>query len=193
MNKYAGLADRINMAKEQNALMELLRRRRSVRRFLPEPIAPEKIAILKEAVLRSPSSRNFDPWEFIFVTDPVLLDKLSRLKPHGAEFLRDAALGIVICGDESVSDVWVEDCAIASILAILAAQSVGLGGCWIQVRKRFYDPAVPSEEYVREVLGLPDRMRVLSIVGVGHPAERPEPLLEQNLKRDRIHENKWQG
>lgn len=175
----------------QNAFMELLRHRRSVRRFLSRPIEPAKLDLLKEAVLRSPSSRNFDPWEFIFVTDPGTLDKLSRLKPHGSEFLEEAALAIIVCADEAKSDVWVEDCSIASILGLLAAQSLGLGGCWVQVRKRLYDETTQSEDYVRQVLSLPEHLRILSIIGIGYPAERPDPMPEQDLKLSRIHENKW--
>jgi nitroreductase len=176
---------------EQNAFMNLLRSRRSVRQFQNRPIEPQKADLLKEAVLRSPSSRNFDPWDFVFVDDRRLLDKLSRLKPHGAEFLKDAAMGIVICADENKSDVWVEDTAIASILAQLAAQSLGLSSCWAQVRKRMYDETNSSEDYIRQTLKLPDYLRVLSVVGIGYPAEHPEPLDEKFLKRDRIHHNTW--
>ncbi|MCE5187259.1 MAG: nitroreductase family protein [Planctomycetaceae bacterium] len=177
------------MTAAQNAFIELLRKRRSVREFLPRAIEPVKIEVLKEAVLRSPSSRNFDPWEFVFVMDREKLKTLSRLKRHGSEFLAQAALAIAVCGDESKSDVWVEDCAIASILALLAAQSLGLGGCWVQVRKRFYDDGSDSEEYVRRTLALPSNLRVLSVMGIGYPAEFPEPLAEQELKRDHIHLN----
>jgi nitroreductase len=171
--------------------MDMLRARRSVREFEPEPIEEEKLERLKEAVLRSPSSRNFDPWQFVFVTEKPILQALSSLKPHGSEFLRKAALGIVVCGNEAKSDVWVEDCAIASILAQLAAQSLGLGSCWVQVRKRFHSEGISSEDYVRNTLGLPEDLRVLSIIGVGIPAEHPEPIAENTLKRDRIHDNKW--
>jgi nitroreductase len=179
------------MKTHQKTFMDMLRARRSVREFEPGQIEPEKLEMLKEAVLRSPSSRNFDPWQFVFVSEKPLLEALSRLKPHGSEFLEGAALGIVVCASEAKSDVWVEDCSIASILAQLAAQSLGLGSCWVQVRRRFHDETVSSEDYVRRTLGLPDDLRVLSIVGVGIPAEHPEPLADSKLKRDRIHHNHW--
>jgi nitroreductase len=107
-------------------MIELLRARRSIRQYTDKRIEPEKIEILKEAVLRSPSSRNFDPWEFIFVDDRDLLKKLSLSKRHGSKFLENAALGIVICGDGHKSDVWIEDCSIASILVQMVAQSMSL-------------------------------------------------------------------
>lgn len=172
-------------------MIGLLRQRRSVRRFEDRLIEPEQIALLKEAVLRSPSSRSFDPWEFVFVDDKDLLAKLSQSKRHGAEFLKNAPLGIVIGADELKSDVWVEDCAIASILAQLTAQSLGLGSCWIQIRNRFYEEGTPSEAYIRTVLHVPDNIRVLSIIAVGYPAQQPEPKPADELKTDRIRTNYW--
>lgn len=181
----------MDMKTNQKTFMDMLRARRSVREFLPGPIEAEKLELLKEAVLRSPSSRNFDPWQFVFVMEKPLLEALSRLKPQGSEFLAGAALGIVVGASEAKSDVWVEDCSIASILAQLAAQSLGLGSCWVQVRKRFHSEGVSSEDYVRKALGLPGDLRVLSVIGVGIPAEHPEPIADSKLKRERIHQERW--
>ncbi len=172
-------------------MIEILRKRRSVRKFENRAVEPEKVELLKEAVLRSPSSRSFDPWEFVFVSDQSLLKKLSKSKPHGAEFLKGAALGIVVCAAETKSDVWVEDCAIASILAQLTAQSLGLGSCWIQIRKRSFEEETSSEAYIRGVLGMPDTLRVLSIIAVGYPAEQPEPIPRKQLKDGKIHLDRW--
>ena len=172
-------------------MIDLLRKRRSVRQFEARTIEPEKIQLLKEAVLRSPSSRNFDPWEFVFVRDKPLLEALSKSKPHGASFLKNAAMGIVVCADETKCDVWVEDCSIASILAQLTAQSLGLGICWVQIRKRFYEAGMPSEAYIRRILNIPDTIRVLSIIAIGYPAEQPEPIGIEKLKQEKIHDNKW--
>ena len=76
-------------------MMDLLRTRRSVREFTAEAIEPEKVELLKEAGLRSPTSRNIKPWEFIFVDDSGLLKQLALSKPHGAGFLERAPLAIV--------------------------------------------------------------------------------------------------
>jgi len=172
-------------------MIELLRQRRSIRRYLDQPIEPEKVERLKEAVLRAPSSRNIDPWEFIFVDERSLLDKLSACKPHGAAFLKDAALGIVICGDGTASDVWVEDCSIASILVQMVAQSLGLGSCWVQVRKRDYGAQTTSEQYVQSLLGIPEHVKVESIIAVGYPAEQREPIPREQLKSSKVHVNRF--
>ena len=172
-------------------MIELLRSRRSIRKYEDKIIEPDKIDILKEAVLRSPSSRNIDPWEFIFIDDRKLLKKLSVSKPHGADFLEHAALGIVICADEEKSDTWIEDCSIASILVQMTAQSIGLGSCWIQIRNRFYSQNTPSEDYIKGLLNLPDRMKVESIIAIGYPAEEREPVLKEELKYDKVRLNSF--
>ena len=170
-------------------MIELLRKRRSIRKYLDKTIEPEKIDILKEAVLRSPSSRNFDPWEFIFVDDRELLKQLALCKPHGAKFLEHAAFGIVICADGQKSDVWIEDCSIASILVQMVTQSIGLGSCWIQIRKRAYDKTTTSEDYIKDLLNLPGNMKVESIIAIGYPAEKRDPVQPEELKYDKIRFN----
>ena len=175
-------------------MIELLRARRSIREYSDRPIEPEKLELLKEAALRSPSSRNIDPWEFIFVDDRELLARLSTCKPHGAAFLERAALGIVVCGDSRESDTWIEDCSIASILVQMTAQSLGLGSCWIQVRNRMFDDQTTSEQYVQSLLRIPEHIKVQSIIAIGYPAERREPLPAEELKYWKIRENtysKW--
>ena len=95
--------------------ISLIQKRRSIRKFQRKKVETEKVDMLVEAALRSPSSMGRNPWEFIFVTDQSLLEKLSRAKPHGSAFLKDAPLGIVVCADPETSDVWVEDASIAAI------------------------------------------------------------------------------
>jgi len=172
-------------------MIELLRKRRSIRKYTDKVIEPEKIEILKEALLRSPSSRGIDPWEFIFVDDKELLKQLALCKPHGASFLNGAALGIVICAEEQKSDVWVEDCSIASILVQMVAQSIGLGSCWIQIRKRKFDDQMTSEDYIRKLLNIPDGLKVESIIALGHPAEKKKPVPQENLKYEKVRVNSY--
>ena len=172
-------------------MIELLRNRRSIRNYTDKSIDAEKIELLKEAVLRSPSSRNFDPWEFIFVDDREILKQLALCKPHGAKFLENAALGIVICADQQKSDVWIEDCSIASILLQIVAQSIGLGSCWIQIRRRAYDETTTSEDYIKDLLNLPCNMKVESIVSIGYPAEEREPVPKEVLKYEKIRLNSY--
>ena len=170
-------------------MIELLRNRRSIRKYTDKCIEPEKIEILKEAILRSPSSRNIDPWAFIFVDDGEVLRQLALCKPHGAKFLEWAALGIVICADGQKSDVWIEDCSVASILVQIVAQSIGLGSCWIQVRNRTFNDQLSSEQYIRDLLNIPNHVKVESIIAIGYPAEKREPVQREELKYEKIRIN----
>ena len=172
-------------------MIELLRKRRSIRKYTDKVIEPEKIEILKEALIRSPSSRGIDPWEFFFVDDKELLKQLALCKPHGASFLNGAALGIVVCAEEQKSDVWVEDCSIASILVQMVAQSIGLGSCWIQIRKRKFDDQMTSEDYIRKLLNIPSGFKVESIIAVGYPAEKKEPVPPEDLKYEKVRANSY--
>ena len=103
--------------------LSLAQKRRSIRKYIDKQVEAEKIDSMVEAVLRAPTSRGKNSWEFVVVTDPGLLEKLSNAKPHGANFLKNAALGIVVCANPQISDVWIEDASIASIFIHLAASS----------------------------------------------------------------------
>ena len=172
-------------------MIEILRSRRSIRKFTSEKIAPETIEVLVEAALRAPSSRSINPWEFILVDDPELLRKLSEAKQHGSQFLKNAPLAIVVCADSTKSDVWVEDCSIAAIIIQLTAVSLGLGSCWAQIRNREHDNGHSSEAYIQELLGLPEQIRVETVLGIGHPAEKKIPLAAGKLQHDKIRRNRW--
>lgn len=172
-------------------MIDLLRKRRSIRKFTAQGIEPEKMDVLKEALLRSPSSRNFHPWQFVIVDDKGKLEELSRSKMSGSTLLKGAAACVVICGSEDISDVWIEDCAVAAILLQMTAQSFGLGSCWVQIRNRHSSQGVSSEDYVRKALGITDNMRVASIIALGYPAEKKEPVRFEKLAADKFHINSW--
>ena len=172
-------------------MIELLRTRRSIRTITSEKIAPEALQVLVEAALRAPSSRGINPWEFIVVDDPALLLKLSQAKQHGSQFLKNAPLAIVVCADSTKSDVWVEDCSIAAIIIQLTAVSLGLGSCWAQIRNREHDTEQSAESYIQELLGLPEQIRVESVLGIGLPAEKKLSLGVDKLQYNKIRNNRW--
>jgi nitroreductase len=132
-----------------------------------------------------------NPWEFILVNDLHLLDKLSKSKQHGSEFLHNAPLAIVVCADSTKSDVWIEDCSIAAIIIQLTAVSLGLGSCWAQIRDRQHDSVMTAEAYIQDLLGLPEHIKVECIVGLGRPAEEKLPVPADKLQREKIRYNQW--
>ncbi|MFP4548313.1 MAG: nitroreductase family protein [Fidelibacterota bacterium] len=170
-------------------MLELLRKRRSIRQYKSDPVKPEHLEILKEALLRSPSSRNKRPWTFIFVDDKALIDQLSRSKAHGSQFLKGAPLAVVICGDSEVTDVWVEDCSIASIILQLQGEDLGIGSCWIQIRNRLHNNDMSAQAYIQKLLNIPERLAVESIIGMGYPDEEKQPVPESELPSEKIKYN----
>lgn len=172
-------------------LLSLLQKRRSIRKYQDKAVEPEKIDTIVEAVLRSPSSRGINPWEFVVVTQKDLLEKLSLSKEHGSSFLKNAPLGVVVCADSARQDVWIEDASIASIIVHLTAESLGLGSCWIQIRERMQDANNTSESYITEVLNLPENLKVLSIIAIGYPDEQKPPHAKKNLGYEKIHRNRY--
>ena len=171
--------------------VSLIEQRRSIRKFLKRRIEDQKINVLIQAALLSPSSRGSQPWELVLVTDQGLLEELSKAKKHGSAFLRKAPLGIVVCGDPEQSDVWIEDCSIASTLILLAAQSVGLGACWIQIRRRMHDETETAQAYVSRLLGIPEKLQLEAIIAVGYPDESNPPHSKHELSYENVHLNRY--
>lgn len=172
-------------------MLEILYNRRSTRKFLNQKIEEEKIKKLLIAAQLAPSSRGIRPWEFIVVDDPSLLEKLATSKPHGSLLLNHASLAIIIAGDKTKSDVWIEDCSIASVFIQLEAEALGLGSCWVQINHRYYNDDITANEFIHEQFGIPDRLEVLSVVGIGYKASEPIPLSDLDVDWDKVSLNKF--
>ena len=172
-------------------MIELLRTRRSIRKYTEQKIETEKLDILKEAVLRSPTSKGINPWRFIFIDDKETIQKLKVLKPTGTGPLETAPLAVVFCADETVNDAWVEDCSIAAIILQLTAHSLGLGSCWIHAHNRMYNETVTSEKYIQDMLGIPAHFKVLCAVSVGYPAKPAKSRSFEELQFEKISNNRY--
>ncbi len=174
-------------------LLKLLRKRRSIRQFIPKPVEADKLDAILEAALRAPTSRGRNPWEFIAVTDPLLLPSLASAKAHGSAFLAGAPLAIVVAADTTKSDVWTEDCSIAAMVIQLAAEDLGLGSCWAQVRLRPHSAACSANEYLQKLLNLPATHEVECIIGIGYPGEQKAGHATASLPFDHLHRNRFGG
>ncbi|MEZ4599202.1 MAG: nitroreductase family protein [Syntrophotaleaceae bacterium] len=172
-------------------ILSLLQKRRSIRCFEPRPVEQEKVDILVEALLRSPSSKRRNPWEFVVVTDPEILSGLAGAKPKGGDFLNSSPLAIVICADPEKCDVWIEDCSIAAIILQLAAEDLGLGSCWSQIRLRPTEAGGRASDYIRDLLNLPSGFEVEAVVGIGYPGEEKKAHPRSSLEFEKIHLNRF--
>lgn len=171
--------------------IDLLRKRRSIRSFDQRQIEGDKIELLTEALLRSPTSKGRQPWEFILVTDPRISALLSNAKPKGATFLARAPLSVVICGDPNISDVWIEDCAVAATIVQIAAEDLGLGSCWSQIRRRPHETGEMATTVLRQILHLPEHLEVASIIGIGYPVAAVTGHSSDSLPIHKIHKNRY--
>jgi len=173
------------------SFFELLKSRRSIRKYLPKAVEPEKIKLLTNAALMSPASKRSNPWEFIVIQDTDTLHKLAESRIHGSQFLANSPLGIVVIADTTKSDVWLEDASIASIIIQLQAQDLGLGSCWIQVYGRQKDENTSTESYIRNLLNIPENYAVLNIISIGYPDEERKAYDENKLPLEKIHSEKY--
>ena len=172
---------------------ELIKKRRSMRKFTIEELTQDEVVTLMKAALMAPTSKRSNSWQFVVVDDKETLRRLSMCKAQAAQFIADAALAVVVMADPLASDVWIEDASVASIYLQLQAEDLGLGSCWVQVRERMAPSGIPAADYVREVLDIPLQLQVLSIIAIGHKGMERKPFNEEFLQWEKIHLNKYGG
>jgi nitroreductase len=149
---------------------KVIEARRSIRKYKKEVPSDDLIKQCIEAACYAPSAQNSQPWKFVIVKDREKILALSKTQPYSA-FLVNAPVVIVALAEEEKSPRhWVEDLSCAIMLLMLKAAELGLGTCWNAV----YSPeSQKREEYVRNLLGIPKKYRVLANIGLGFPDEKP--------------------
>lgn len=158
-----------------------------MRQFTDEPLSGDEVKLLLRAGLMAPSSKGLHSYEFVVVEDKQMLAALSTCKQVGSDFLAGAPLAIVVLADPSKSDVWIEDASVAATHILLQAEDLGLGACWIQLRERYSADERSSEQIVKSLLGVPDGLRAVCIVAVGHKGMERRPQNEDRLKWEQVH------
>ena len=170
---------------------ELVKTRRSHRKFSSEEIAPEAVQLIMRAALMSPTSKSQRAWQFVVVDDKTDIEKLADAKNLGSQFMKGAPLAVVVLGDPMQNDCWVEDGSIAAISMQYQAEELGLGSCWVQMRGRGLDDGTPADEVIRGILDIPASYNVLCVVAFGHYTDERKPQNEDNLKWENVHASKW--
>ena len=170
---------------------DLVQMRRSHRKFTEQEIDGDDVKTILRAGLMSPTSKGQRSWQFVVVDDKTDLEKLSDAKDLGGQFLKGAALAIVVLGDPLQNDCWVEDGSIAAISMQYQAEALGLGSCWVQMRGRGLADGTPADEVIRGVLDIPSNLNTLCIIAFGHKADQRKPQNEDNLKWENVHADKY--
>ena len=165
--------------------------RRSVRVYRPgEAVGDDELRALLEAAMAAPSARACDPWRFLVVRERADLDALADLLPYG-KMLRQAALGIIVCGDQAQANrqelsYLLQDCSAAVQNLLIAAHLLGLGAVWLGVH--------PNEDRVtgiRRLFGVPEAILPIAAISIGRPAETPAPRTRFNP--DFVHDSRWRS
>ena len=150
-------------------MLDLIKKRRSIREYTNQMVTDSDVKTMLEAAMAAPSANNSQPWDFIVVRSEELRQQLAKMKTW-SYMCAGASVVFAVCGDEKRSRHWVEDTSAATENLLLAAAGLDLGAVWIAVY-----PQPEYEEHVRNLLGIPDTLRVLCLVAVGHPAESKPP------------------
>ena len=165
--------------------------RRSTRRFTDRPIEDEKLHQILDAAMSGPCCVNARDWEFVVVTDKDKLQKMADANGAPANPLKNAAAGILICGDlarafREAEDYWVIDGAIAAENICLCAHALGIGSVWLGTW-----PQMDRVRRQRELFGLPGTVIPHSVIALGYPVEDITAPRVSRYEEDRVHFNKW--
>jgi len=144
--------------------LEAIRTRRSIRRYKNEVIPKADLETIVDAGRLAATGSNQQPWDFIIVTAKPMI---ANLKVSGA-WIEHASAVIVVVMDPK-SRWWVEDGAAAIENMLLASTALGYGSCWVE------GDALPYEELIKSLLGIPAGRRVMALIPIGIPAETPNP------------------
>ena len=149
--------------------------RHSVRIFKDTPVDREVVDAILDQTLTAPSSRNSRSSAFMVIDDKDTLAALSEMRTYGSGLLKGAVCAVVVLGDTSKSDLWIENAAISATYIQLCATNLGLGSCWVHVNGRLRDHKDASkgwaEDYLRELLSLKEAFRPLCVIALGYEAD----------------------
>lgn len=150
-------------------VFEAIETRRSVRKYKPKPVPDDHLRQMLEAARLAPSAGNRQPWRFVVVREPELRRKLGVIASNQT-WISDA--GVIVAAmamdpkDPEVYERWAErDVMTAVEHIVLSAWELGYGTCWI---------GAFHEDEVKKLLEIPEKMRVISLLPIGVPDQRPD-------------------
>lgn len=168
-------------------LLDVMLKRRSVRKYTGDEIPNEKMNRILQAGLLAPTSRNLKPCNFLIIENKDVLNKIAESKEHGAAFLKGANKAIAVIGNSMIADTWIEDSSIALAFMHLMAAEQDVGSCWIQIRLRNNNEGESSEDLVREILGLDDYFGIVGILALGIEEGHMKPYTLDDIDKEKLH------
>jgi len=167
---------------------EAIRSRRNVRSFDDRPLEEDHLGEILEAGRRSPSSQNWQPWDFVVVTDRGRLGRLAQTWRGAGHVAHSAATVVLVASppeQERRRGTLYYDLGQATMSIMLAAAGLGIGSC---------HSSVGDQDLAREVLGLPPDKFCAYMISLGYPADRPLSLIRHPDRRPLdqvVHRDHW--
>ena len=155
--------------------LQVIEKRKSVRKYSDRPVEREILDAIVKVAQTAPSSRNSKSSAFMIIEDRDTLDALSQMRDYGASPLKNAQAAIVVMGDTSKTDLWVDNCAISATFIQLAVTAMDLVSCWIHINGRPVLKDNPdgaqAQDYVSALLGIKDGLKPYCAVAIGYEEE----------------------
>jgi len=158
-------------------VMEAIRERKSIRSYESRPVGEEELQAVLEAARLAPSANNRQEWRYVVVRDQATRERLM-VASNNQHFVAEAPVIIACCAETDGrllrcgQVAYTIDVAISIDHMTLAAVELGLGTCWIG---SFY------EDQVKEILDIPEEIRVVELLTLGYPAEPGRPRERKSL------------
>ena len=155
--------------------LQVIEKRKSVRKYSDRPVEREILDAIVKVAQTAPSSRNSKSSAFMIIEDRDTLDALSQMRDYGASPLKNAQAAIVVMGDTSKTDLWVDNCAISATFIQLAVTAMDLVSCWVHINGRPVLKDNPdgaqAQDYVSDLLGIKDGLKPYCAVAIGYEEE----------------------
>lgn len=168
---------------------DVIRARRNVRQYTDQPIARQDLERICEAGRRAPSSRNWQPWNFVLATGREQLIELAKAWPQGGRHIARSAATIALVAsqtdDQAHHDWLMYDVGQATAFMMLEATDLGIGSG---------HSAVMDQAQAQKALGFPDGYFAVYLIGLGYPADGPlRPLTRVNRRpfEEVVHWDRW--
>ena len=165
--------------------LEIIHARKSVREYAADKqISKEDLETIIRAGMAAPSARNIQPWHFVVVSEPAVMQELAEKLPY-AKMLAGASAAIVVCGDTTASPQnWMIDGSAATQNILLAAEALGLGAVWTAGW-----PYAERMDAIKAAVNLPENILPLNVIPMGYPAKE-EPAKDK-YDAEKIHWEKF--
>jgi len=148
-------------------LIEVIKKRRSVRKFESKPVPEEIIKDILDCARFAPTAINIQPWLFGAVTDPDLKREIADMTDHG-KFIKDCAVCFTVFTD-STQKYFLEDGCAATENILLACTALGIGSCWVAGHKKAY------VDSIRKLLNVGEPYTLIALIAAGYSNEKPSP------------------